>query len=308
MTTQIRLGYCCISLGKFESKFKTVTLTRAKALKRESEKAFNEKLTKLWTHNLEELEKILTYNLEANIRLYRLSSDLFPLADHEEFEEFWTAFKQVKANFNGARKAVAKYVEAGGRLCAHPGQFVSIGSPNKKVRTNSLKNLELHADIFARLDLPRGLEAPLNIHLSNGKDNIKNLSFFNDSIHSMSPNLVSRLVFENEDKSFWTWQKIRNYFYNFPITLDFHHRNINNEGETEKLAFEACAATWGETIPLMHISEGKKTMLDRSHNDWVTTLPKALLDKKISVDLEIEAKKKDLATLFLKNKYKDIVI
>ena len=115
-------------------------------------------------------------------------------------------------------------------------------------------------------------------------------------------------MFENEDKSFWTWQKIKNYFYNFPITLDFHHRNINNEGETEKYAFEACAETWRETTPLMHISEGKKGPLDRSHHDWVTTLPEALLAKEISVDLEIEAKKKDLATLFLKNKYKDIVV
>jgi UV DNA damage endonuclease len=305
---QIRLGYCCISLGKYESKFKTLTLTRAKNLKRESEKLLVEKLYGLWNHNLEEYSKVLNYNLEASIKLYRITSELFPLADAEEFEDYWNDFKKVKSHFNKARGISEEFVNNNGRLCAHQGQFVSLGSASKKVRKNSIKNLELHSEIFGRLSLPQGLEAPLNIHLSCGKDNIKNLPFFNESINSLTPELRNRLVFETEDKSFWTWQNIRTHFPEFPVTLDFHHRKINNLGESEEEAFDACAESWGETCPLMHISEGKKAPLDRSHHDWVYELPKVLLDAAISVDLEIEAKKKDLATLFLKSKYKDIVI
>lgn len=299
-----RLGYCCISLGKFESAFKTVTLTRTKALSKSEAK---EKLFKTWTSNLWELSKVLEYNMDAGIHLYRISSDLFPLADHEDFEELWKEFSQVKQNWNTARYWANEFIDNGGRLCAHPGQFVSLGSPSKKVRKNSINNLELHAHVFDCLSFPQDLNFSLNIHLSNGKDNIKNLSFFEESLNALSDGVRNRLVFENEDKSFWTWQKIRKYFPAFPVTLDFHHRNLNNEEESELEAFDNCVESWGTIRPMMHISDGRDNPMDRSHHDWVSELPKVALEPN-GVDLEIEAKKKDLAVLFLKSKYSDRVI
>jgi len=302
--TKTRLGYCCISLGKFESAFKTVTLTKTKSLPR---KEAREKLFKIWKSNLEEYGKILEYNLEVNIHLYRISSDLFPLADHEEFEDMWQEFSSVKENWNTARYWTNEYLSNGGRLCAHPGQFVSLGSPSKKVRKNSIKNLELHAHAFDCLGCHLDWNSPLNIHLSNGKDNIKNLSFFEESLGELSDSVRRRLVFETEDKAFWTWQKIHQYFPLFPITLDFHHRNLNNEEESELEAFDMCSITWGIYRPIMHISDGRESPTDRSHHDWVAELPPVVL-KPNGVDLEIEAKKKDLAVLFLKSKYSNEVI
>jgi UV DNA damage endonuclease len=302
--TKTRLGYCCISLGAFESKFRTVTLTKTKSLSKTEAK---EKLFKIWKSNLEEYGKILAYNIETNIWLYRISSDLFPLADHEEFEHLWDEFRVVKDNWWNARYWTNEYLSNGGRLCSHPGQFVSLGSPSKKVRKNSIKNLEHHADMFDRLGLQLDWNAPINIHLSNGKDNIKNLSYFEESIDALSDSVRKRLVFETEDKAFWTWQNIHKYFPLFPITLDFHHRNLNNEEESEMEAFDMCAITWGSYRPIMHISDGREGPNDRSHHDWVAKLPELAL-KPNGVDLEIEAKKKDLAVLFLKSKYSDKVI
>jgi len=302
--TKTRLGYCCISLGKFESAFKTVTLTKTKTL---SKTEAREKLFKTWINNLHEYCEILQYNMDAGIKLYRISSDLFPLADHEEFEYLWNEFSFVKNYWNNARYFTNEFLENGGRLCAHPGQFVSLGSPSKKVRNNSIKNLELHATVFDRLDLPFDHNAPLNIHLSNGKDNIKNLDFFEESLSDLSDSVRNRLVFENEDKAFWTWQNIRKYFPTFPVTLDFHHRNLNNQEESELEAFDVCAESWGNIRPMMHISDGREGPDDRSHHDWVHELPKMVLEPN-GVDLEIEAKKKDLAVLFLKSKYSDKVI
>jgi UV DNA damage endonuclease len=140
--TKTRLGYCCISLGKFESAFRTVTLTKTKTL---SKTEAREKLFKTWINNLHEYCEILQYNMDAGIKLYRISSDLFPLADHEEFEYIWNEFSFVKNYWNSARYFTNEFLENGGRLCAHPGQFVSLGSPSKKVRKNSITNLELHA-------------------------------------------------------------------------------------------------------------------------------------------------------------------
>jgi UV DNA damage repair endonuclease len=71
---------------------------------------------------------------------------------------------------------------------------------------------------------------------------------------------------------------------------------INNEGESEQEAHDHCVSTWN-TTPLFHYSEGKESILDRAHSDYVTKIP----DCAVSVDIEIEAKQKNLAVLQLQN-------
>lgn len=303
------LGYCCVSLGKYESKFKTTTLSWAKGTTKA--KAV-EKLLKLWENNLEELSRVLNYNISAGIRLYRMSSDLFPLADHPKYEKIWDDFSSLKSTntqpWREARNAVAEFISAKGRLTFHPGQYVSIGSPQKNTRNSAIKNLELHGTIMSLLDLPETHESPINIHLSNGKDNIQLLPYFTDTLSRLSTKVKKRLVFETEDKSFWTWQKITKYFPEYPVTLDSHHHRINNEGDTLEEAFASCAKSWGSITPVVHVSEGKTEELDRAHHDWVNSIPNAFYSEgtpnKLKADIEIEAKKKDLAVLYLQSRYR----
>jgi UV DNA damage endonuclease len=301
-----RLGYCCISLGEHKSTFKTITLTRAAELGLGSEELRN-KLHGIWKHNLEEHNRVLQYNMLNNFKLFRISSALFPLADHINFRYLWTEFisEEFSDIWNTARVTTELYLKDG-RLTMHPDQFVSLGSPNENVRANSINNLEFHSTFLSLLGIPVNKTCPLNIHLSSGKDNIANLDYFRESINRLSFGVTNRLVFENEDKSFWTWQKIRKYFPLFPVTLDFHHRNINNEGESVEEAAANCIYSWGNSRPLMHISEGKADPADRTHHDYVEKLPDEIV-KKYSVDLEVEAKKKDLAVLKLRDKYKELI-
>jgi len=303
----IKLGYCCISLGEHKSTFKTITLTRGTELGLGSEE-LKSKLHGIWKHNLEEYRRTLTYNMIEGFKLYRISSALFPLADHINFKYLWLEFigEEFVDLWYDTRRITELYLSYG-RLCMHPDQFVSLGSPSETVRQNSISNLEFHSEFLGLIGAPANLKCPLNIHLSNGKDNIKNMEYFMSSLGKLSQGVISRLVFENEDKGFWTWQKIKKYFPDYPITLDFHHRNINNEGESVKEAIIESSKTWGEDhIQLMHISEGKAHPLDRTHHDFVESLPEELLDlsqKGYNFNLEIEAKQKDLAVLKLWSKY-----
>jgi UV DNA damage endonuclease len=302
----IKLGYCCISLGEHKSTFKTITLTRGSELGLGSEE-LRTKLHGIWEHNLKEHNRVLIYNMLNSFRLFRISSALFPLADHINFRYLWTEFigDKYAELWYDARSITRLYLQ-NDRLCMHPDQFVSLGSPNEQVRANSINNLEFHNDFLTLLGIVPGKWCPMNIHLSNGKDNIKNLHYWQDSFSKLSMGVMSRLVFENEDKGFWTWQKILRYFPEFPITLDFHHRNINNEGETVEEAIKECSKTWGDVTPLMHISEGKERPLDRTHHDYVQELPSELLElakQGMNFDLEIEAKQKDLAVYLLWSKY-----
>lgn len=297
-----RLGYCCISLGDYRSNFRTITLTRARALGAEAK----DRLHEIYRHNLAEYTRVLEYNIARGIHVYRVSSDMTPLGDHPEFEGIWWEFRDNSENWEVPADQTKNYLEGGKRLGSHPGQFVSLGSPNETTRTSSIRNLELHAELFDKLGIPVDHRGSLNIHLSNGTKNIELLPYFKESLAKLPHGARKRLVFENEDRGFWTWQRILEHFPGYPITLDFHHRNINNLGETQEEAVREVVRTWGEVRPLMHISDGKAHSLDRTHHDWVESLPLEILGE-VEVDLEIEAKQKDLAVIRLWDKYREVI-
>lgn len=294
------IGYCCNSLGQYVSKFKTISLAACSKKQKEGVA----KLRKVWRHNLNELAGILRYNMVSNIRLFRMSNNLFPLSDHSKFRSAWEQFIE-KTDLSSTRKEIRRYLEFGGRITVHPGQFVSLGSPNKAIRKQSITHLDSQGRILDILGLPRTHFTPINIHLAGGREGRKNLQYFISSLEKVSNSVKKRLVFENEDKDFWTWQNISDCFDDFPITLDVHHHEINNMGESLTEAIEAARSTWGNILPVVHLSEGAKGPLDRAHHDWVSEIPPALLSNgQPLVDIELEAKKKDLALLWLKAKYR----
>lgn len=291
----MRLGLCCLLLGDVKSEFKSTTVTWAKKNK---DKIIS-KLENIYKHNLNELNKVIDYCINNNIWHYRISSSLFPLADLEPYSDYFQDFNYKKEYWNSSRGKITEYISKGGRLSMHPSQFCIITNSCNKISSSSISNLELHGDIMSNLGIPETFQYPINIHLSNGKKPQEAIDAAFKNIDKLSIKVRSRLVFENEDKSYWTWQKIKKTFSNTPITLDYHHRLINNENEPEWRAHEACAATWLNCgiKPLFHYSEGKEHKLDRSHSDYINQLPRYS-----DMDLEIEAKQKNLAILDIRQK------
>ena len=285
-----RLGVCCLTLGDHKSQFKTLQLNRTKDLPNIRGKVFP-----VWQHNLQELNSVLSYLLSKNILHYRISSNMFPLADHVDFAKYWEEFCSKDYLWVASRTAVQAYLQAGGRLSTHPDQFCIISSNRDEVNDNGIRNLEYHAKMFDMLNIPQSHFCPINIHVSNGSSPEVAIQSTLKNLTRLSSSVLSRLVFETEDKSFWTYQNLNKFFPNVPITLDYHHRLINNQGESEQQAHDACVSTWGGITPLFHYSEGKNSKLDRAHSDYVYSLPSC----STSVDLEIEAKQKDLAVLQL---------
>lgn len=286
----IRLGVCCLVLGENSSSFKTLQLKRT-----QQEQNAQDKIFTVYQHNLQELVKVLKYLTSVNIRHYRISSDMFPLADHPEFAAHWDTFCSKEYFWLEAKKAVSDYLALGGRLSTHPDQFCIISSAKNDVNEKGIANLEYHAKMFDMLGIPQSYFCPINIHVSNGK--LEDVAGINTrrNLPRLSTSVLSRLVFETEDKSYWTYQKLSEHFPNIPITLDYHHRLINNLGETEQEAHDYCVSTWNGIVPLFHHSEGRDDRMDRAHSDFITQLPLCAKD----VDIEIEAKQKNLAVLRL---------
>jgi UV DNA damage endonuclease len=247
------------------------------------------------THNFELLAKIIEWNIKNNIFLYRISSDLIPFADHDHWGQLWREALRsewMAEASSPARQVLTKYRTLGGRLTIHPGQFVSISSPNSETRRKSLANLEYHGQLLDYLGLPESVECPINIHISNGTKGEQVVNYVNESLAIMSNSVRNRIVFENEQHGYWKPSNIRKHFRNVPITLDYHHLSINPDNEfTLDEIIKFTRDSWPNIDPVQHYSEGRAHALDTAHSDYVQSIPDQ------PYDIEIEAKQKELSVM-----------
>jgi len=288
-TNAYRIGYCCINLT-LPSRFKTTTLSWCVRNKL----AYANKLERIYEHNFIELTKVIKWNQENNIWLYRLSSDLNPLADHALGYDIFNNWVTKSIALQHAKNQIREYLSFGGRITAHPGQYVSIGSTDQKIRTNALANLNYHGHLFDLLELPRTRFACINIHASGGTNPLPRINIYKSSLENMPEAIITRLTLEVEDSGFWGVQNLLTYFPEIPIVFDTLHHKCNHFQISELEAFELCATTWKEVPQLIHHSEGRANPTDRRHSDFIQKLPD------LPADMELECKMKDLAILQLK--------
>ena len=173
-------------------------MTLAWANRNKKEDVLN-KWNSIIKHNFILLYKIISWNIENKVYLYRISSDLVPFADHEKWGYLWEDWRNTIENQGvivPLREIIKRYISLGGRLTIHPGQFVSIGSAKESVRNNSIKNLEYHGQLLDLMGLPQDYSCPINIHVSNGsKDCNETANNIKNSIRLLSNSVKSRLVF-----------------------------------------------------------------------------------------------------------------
>lgn len=93
------LGLVCITSSE-AVRYRTMTRKR---LLEFDEATQREKLRELYAANLERFDKAITFCAENNIKLYRLTSGLFPFADEAFGREVLYEFKEQLATTEGAR-------------------------------------------------------------------------------------------------------------------------------------------------------------------------------------------------------------
>jgi len=255
--------------------------------------------------NITDLCKILEWNLANDIRVYRMSSDLFPWMSEYRFEDL--------PNFITLCETLTKigtFVQFHGmRLSFHPGQFDVLASPTESVVTKTIYDLDQHSCIMDLMGLPADPSFPINIHVGGSYgDKPSALARFCDNFTKLAPTTRGRLVVENDDKAsqYGVVDLYQGIYMKVgcPITFDhFHHTFCTNDLSGEAAATLA-ATTWHGHTPLQHFSSSKKvhedsSVVNRSHADY---LYEAIPDYGFEFDCEIEAKAKDLALLkYLQN-------
>jgi UV DNA damage endonuclease len=255
--------------------------------------------SELALQNVRDLFKIVQWNSRTGIKLFRMSSDMFPWASEYRLSDL-PDFKAICANL----KATGEYAKQHSiRLTFHPGPFNVLCSPNPKVVDNTIKDLEIHGQIMDIMGLDRSPYNPINIHC-NGTFGDKQASMdrFADNFARLSESVRTRLVVENDDKA--SMYSVSDLMYlhkriGIPITFDFHHYKFCTGGQTEEDALKLAASTWPCT-PIVHYSESKalhesdSKIKPQAHSDYINSLPDTY---GLDVDMEIEAKAKDLAIL-----------
>lgn len=294
----MNFSLCCISnvLAEQGIKFRKITYKSFSNLSKED--GFN-KISEIFIHNLNVTLKTIKQCITIGIKGYRMSSDLVPLITHPDINikmidlPNWDKIQQKL-------QELSDYIISSGiRISAHPSEYITLTSDNDKSIKNSISDLELHAEIFDRLNLPCDYNSPLNIHIR--KDgNIENLyTSFMSNFDKLSDRVKKRLVLENNDNVNGTWSiknlvNVFNKRSNFPITFDNLHHYFLSDNLTEQEAFEMAFDTWN-CQPIFHYSESRDGT--KAHADMPNNLPN-YYNKNVIFDIELKGK--DNAILKLK--------
>jgi UV DNA damage endonuclease len=294
----MNLSLCCISniLSEQGIKFRTMTF---KSYSSKPKEESLQKLSEIIRNNFRVSRLTIQHCFDNGIRGYRLSSDITPIITHPDVNlslEELPDFNLIQYEINELKKTI---INTKIRVSAHPSEYITLTSENPTAINNSIVDLESHANLFDRLDLPKDYNSPLNIHIrKDGDPDYLSLEFMKN-FEKLSHSVKSRLVLENNDTgNTWSINNLIKYFYHpykIPITFDNLHHEFLSHDSSYFDAFYNAKSTWN-TTPIFHYSEGKNN--SRAHADMPTSIPESFNE---DILWDVELKNKDYAILHILN-------
>ena len=295
---KLNLGYVCINLSLSAQQISS----NKGMIKRTFDAKGKNYAGQLAYQNLQDLLKILKWNFENNIHVFRMSSCIFPWMSSYNFNELsnYESILQIC-------KTIGEYAkQTNQRLSFHPGHFNILASPNESVVNNSITDLSRHGEIMDMMNLEDNPYNSINIHVGGAYGN-KSESYkrFMINFDRLPDNVKSRLTIENDDKqNMYSVIELYNYLSrpnNIPIVFDFFHHNFCDGDLTTKDALEMAMCSWLDSgiKPLTHYSSSKKIHEDsnskpQAHADYVYEKIETFGN---DIDIELECKAKELGLI-----------
>ncbi|GAC1399407.1 MAG: UV DNA damage repair endonuclease UvsE [Pyrinomonadaceae bacterium] len=293
LSNRPQLGLVCITASD-TVRFRALTRKRLLQFDEPTQRAM---LSELYADNLSRLDRALDFCIGHEIRLYRMTSGLFPFADDalgaETLTEFSTEIGRI-----GERAT-----SLGIRLVVHPDQFVVLSSDSPHVIENSLKILRMHARNMDLLKQPRSSWATMILH--GGKSD--RAARLTETIEKLPDEIRSRLALENDEYCYSAHEILEVCrAAEVPMIFDAHHHlcheSLTSYDDASVGEFlHAARATWENPAwQLTHISNGRESLNDRHHSDIVTIMPESF---RAAPWIEVEAKQKELAIEHLQQEW-----
>jgi UV DNA damage endonuclease len=259
--------------------------------------------------NLRDVLTIMDWNEANGIKVYRMSSEMFPHKSNEKVEDYNFDFAIDLLREIGNKSKLYKQ-----RLTFHPGQYNVVGTPNKKCFEQTIRDLSYHAEVMDLMELDNN--SVMVVHgggVYGNKEETKER--WHVQFDLLPEKIKRRLVLENCEKCYSIIDCLEmSEKNNIPVVFDTHHfecyKKLHPGEDFEEPSYyiEKILETWKrrDIKPKFHISEQGKGKCGH-HSDYVEVIPEYLLeipDKYgIHIDIIIEAKMKEQAILQLYNKY-----
>lgn len=285
----MNLGYACINTQLSKE---GITTNRSMIRRTFMEKGVPY-ASSLAVQNVEDLVRILKWNVEQGLRVFRITSDLFPWASEYELEDL-PDFPRIRELLEEAGKLPV-------RMSTHPGPFNKLAGSGATLQ-NTIKDLELHARLFDLMQLPASHWNKINIHVGGAYgDKLETIKRFAENFKLLSSSLRSRLTVENDDKpGLYTVADLLplHELTGVPIVFDYFHHRLHPGVQSEKEAFLSAYNTW-DLRPIFHYSSSRRENEDpeskkEAHADWAY---EAINTYGKDVDIMLEAKMKELSVM-----------
>lgn len=292
---KIRFGYVANALGLWNaSPSKTMTFKRYASLPKDERL---ERLKFITEQNMNHTKRILHYNRAHEIKLYRFSSSLVPLATHPEV--MWDFVTPFKNEWQEIGELIQDFDI---RPSFHPNQFTLFTSARDEVTKNAIEDITYHYKLLEAMNaLDRGI---INIHIGGAYGDKKSaLERFHQNFNKLPMDMKRKITLENDDKTYNVEETLFTCeTENIPMILDYHHHMANRTEMELSNYLPRIFNTWSTSnnIPKVHISSPQSKQAYRSHADFISIdfiRPFLNVAKELNQDFDImvEAKQKNIA-------------
>lgn len=283
------IGYACLLVGVPGTKMSRVM----------KKNATEERLAEITLANLEALERIVDYNIEMDIRLFRISSDIIPFGSSPvNTLQWWDMFQE---NFARIGK---KIKDSGMRVSFHPGQYTVLNSPNEETVARAVEDLAYHTKVLECLGVNN--EHKIVLHIGGVYEDKKEASLrFIERFQQLDKSIQRRLIIENDDRLYtiqdvlWISQQA-----GIPVVYDNLHHGVNPSTDKRNDAYWIGEAgkTWKEDDGKQKIHYSQQALDKRSGAHTATIYINPFLDfyKQLpdaTIDIMLEVKDKNLSAV-----------
>lgn len=286
----MKIGYACVTLGVPNTQQKTCRLKNAD----------EQILSLLIGHNLNALKNILTYNIQNDIRLFRISSEVIPFGSHPINMLPW------RDMFFDELNELGRIINDNGlRVSMHPGQYTVLNSPNAYVVKNAVDDLNYHTAFLDSLGV--GSEHKLILHIGGiYNDKMQAVERFISNYRDLNTNVKKRLVIENDEKCFSVNEVLSiSAQINIPVIYDHLHHLVYSgslyQNDHVQIIRE-CGKTWKENdgVQKIHYSQQEAGRKDGTHARMIRI--EEFMEfydtiKNEPLDIMLEVKDKNLSAL-----------
>lgn len=288
----MNIGYACITIGLKDTSMKKCLLKNVN----------DQLLLSTIKHNLNSLEKQIDYNINNNIKLFRIGSDLIPFGSSKINNLDWQLIFKDKFQ-DIAKKIKDNHI----RVSMHPGQYTVLNSLTELTVENAIMDLKYHTAILDSLETDQSCKIILHVGGVYG-DKEEAIKRFINNYELLPQSVKNRLVIENDDKSYNVKDVLRiSDAIKIPVVYDNLHNALNpaDINLSDREWIHECGKTWTikDGKQKIHYSQSNPNKKSGSHSESIAideflSFHKTLKD---DIDIMLEVKDKNVSAIKCNN-------